>query len=129
MRRNLEESREFYKGDRYASLTGIVIDEVGEGYAKCTLKIEDCHRNGRNSVQGGAIFTLADFCYGVAVDGKCVSLSSEITFLAATKGSYLYAEAKMVKTGRSTVFYTIEVTDDLGKKIAFVTMTGFRVEE
>lgn len=127
MRRNLEETRKYFEGDRFAAHCGIKIEEVGEGYAKCVMKIDDCHRNGLNNVQGGAIFTLADFCFGVANDGTAVSLTSEINYLSASKGTVLFAEAKEKKNGRNISFYEIEVTDDLGKNIAFVTMTGFKL--
>lgn len=128
MARTLESTREKFLKDRFANMLKIQIDEIGEGYAKCSLKIEDMHINGRGGVQGGAIFTLADYCFGVANDGIAVSLTSEISYLAATKGTVLYAEANRLKDGRTTVFYEIKVTDDLGKNIAFVTMTGFKVE-
>lgn len=127
MRRNLEESRVFFGRDRYAALTDIEILEVDEFYAKCRMKIQDKHLNGADHVMGGAIYTLADYCYAVASDSVAVSLSSEINFLASTKGTELIAEAKMIKDGRSTVFYEVRITDDLGKNIAFVTMTGFRI--
>ena len=35
----------------------------------------------------------------------------------------------MVKDGRTTVFYEINVTDDEGRLVAFVTMTGFRIQK
>lgn len=36
---DLEKAREFFKDDRYATeATGIVIEEVEEHYAKCSLK-------------------------------------------------------------------------------------------
>ena len=128
MRRTLEETREYFKRDKYAALTGIEIEAVDEGYAKCILKLDERHENIRGATHGGVIFMLADFCYGVANDGVAVSMTSEINFLASPKGTVLTAEAKVRKNGRNTVFYEITITDDLGKEIAFVTMTGFRVE-
>lgn len=128
MRRNLEESKKFFSGDKFALHTGIEILEVGDFYAKCKVTLQDFHKNCYGHVMGGVIFTLADFTYAVASDSVAVSLTSEINYLASSKGSELIAEAKVVKDGRSTVFYEIEITDDLGKKIAFVTMTGFKVQ-
>ena len=127
MRRDLRETREFFVNDKYAVHSGIVIDEVGEGYARCSMEIKDYHRNARGVVMGGAIFTLADLCYGAACDGQACSMTSEINYLHAAKGNKLIAEAHLIKDGRTTVFYEIRVTDDSGLIIAFVTMTGFRI--
>ena len=124
---NLEETRDLFTKDKYAALNGFTIDEVGPGSAKCSVKLAECHENIRGGVHGGVIFSLADFCYGVANEGVAVSLTSEINYLAASKGSVLTAEARCRKDGRSTVFYDISVTDDLGKDISFITMTGFRI--
>lgn len=129
MRRDLQATREFFIDDRYAVHSGIVIDEVGEGYARCSMEIKDYHRNARGVVMGGAIFTLADLCYGAACDGQACSMTSEINYLHAAKGNKLIAEAHLIKDGRTTVFYEIRVTDDSGLIIAFVTMTGCRIRK
>lgn len=129
MRRDLQATREFFIDDRYAVHSGIVIDEVGEGYARCSMEIKDYHRNARGVVMGGAIFTLADLCYGAACDGQACSMTSEINYLHAAKGNKLIAEAHLIKDGRTTVFYEIRVTDESGLLIAFVTMTGCRIRK
>ena len=129
MRRDLQATREFFIDDRYAVHSGIVIDEVGEGYARCSMEIKDYHRNARGVVMGGAIFTLADLCYGAACDGQACSMTSEINYLHAAKGNKLIAEAHLIKDGRTTVFYEIRVTDESGLLIAFVTMTGRRIRK
>ncbi|MBO4718012.1 MAG: PaaI family thioesterase [Spirochaetales bacterium] len=129
MRRDLQATREFFIDDRYAVHSGIVIDEVGEGYARCSMEIKDYHRNARGVVMGGAIFTLADLCYGAACDGQACSMTSEINYLHAANGNKLIAEAHLIKDGRTTVFYEIRVTDESGLLIAFVTMTGCRIRK
>lgn len=44
--RTLEEVREFFKNDVYASgTTGIEIEDARPGYAKVTLKIDERHIN------------------------------------------------------------------------------------
>ena len=129
MRRNLDETRKFFEDDSFAVHSGIVIDEVGEGYARCSMEIKDYHKNARGVVMGGAIFTLADLCYGAACDGQACSMTSEINYLRAAKGTRLIAEAHQIKDGRTTVFYEIRVTDDAGLLVAFMTMTGFRIKK
>ena len=129
MRKNLEETRQYFLADRFAVHTGITIDEVGDGFARCSMEIKDHHRNAHDTVMGGAVFTLADLCYGAACGGEAVSITSEINFLRPATGTKLTAEAPVVKDGRSTVFYEIKVFDDRSRVVAFATMTGYRVEK
>lgn len=77
---------------------------------------------------GGAIFTLADFAFAVASNWNKplnVSTTSQITFLGTAKGARLVAEARKVKEGRSTCYYLVDVSDDLGNPVAHVTASGF----
>ena len=80
---------------------------------------------------GGAIFTLADFAFAVAAncgEKSVVTLTSQISYLGTAKGSRLIAEAKRVKQGRSTGYYTVSIRDELGAPVAEVTGTGFVVQ-
>lgn len=126
---SLEEVREFFSNDRFATENGAVIDDYGEGYAKCSLKITDRHRNALGALMGGVSFMLVDFVVAVASNWDkpdTVSLNSNITFCGTLKGDTVTAEAKCIKNGRSTTLYSVNVTDNLGNLIAVATMTGFR---
>lgn len=126
-----EETVRLFEKDRFATESGAVIDEVDDHYAKCSLKIEDRHRNAMGAVMGGVYFTLADFALAVAGNWQemgSVSLSSEITYLTAAKGEKLTAEAVCIKNGRKTGYYRIDVRDEYGNLAAAVTATTFRVE-
>ena len=81
-----EETIRLFQNDRFATENGAVIEEVDDHYAKCSLKIEDRHRNAMGAVMGGVYFTLADFALAVASNWQemgNVSLNSEITYLTA----------------------------------------------
>lgn len=125
--------REIFANDLYATKTsGIVIDKAEIGRSLCSMQISDRHLNAAGYVMGGAIFTLADFAFGVAANtGKSitVTLSSNIQFISAAKCNTLYAEAKCVKEGRSVVFYDVNITDDNGKTVATASCSGFRSEK
>ena len=78
---------------------------------------------------GGVHFVLADFTFAVATNWNgmgVVSLSSTINYLGRVKGNKLIAEAQCVKEGRSTLYYRITITDDLGSQVAEVGINGFR---
>ena len=129
---NIEEIRKRFAADKFATeAAGIVIDEVREGYAKCSMELAPIHRNAAGAVMGGAVFTLADFCFAVAANsgeaaqGVAVSLSSSITFLSGAKGNKLIGEAACVKSGKTTCLYTVSIADELGTKVAFASTNGF----
>lgn len=125
-----EETIRLFQNDRFATENGAVIEEVDDHYAKCSLKIEDRHRNAMGAVMGGVYFTLADFALAVASNWQemgNVSLNSEITYLTAAKGDVLTAEAFCVKNGRTTGYYRIDVKDGCGNLAAAVTATTYCV--
>ncbi len=132
--KSLDEIRDFFKNDVYATeTTGIVIEDVAEGYAKVSLKIDARHMNAGGRVMGAVYFTMADFAFAVAnntntTDGPLtVTLSSQINFLSGARGDVLFAEARVVKDGRKTSFYNVEVTDNEGTLIATVSSGGFKM--
>lgn len=125
-----EEANKKFSKDVYAiETTGVVIEDVGENYARCSLKVNESHMNAQGFVMGGAIFTLADFTFAVAANINkvpTVSLSSTINYINAAKGPVLYAEAKCVKDGRNVCFFEVVVKNSSEKVIATISTNGFR---
>ncbi len=129
--RTLEETKAYFEGDRFAVENGAEILEAKDGMALCRMEITSHHRNARGTVMGGAIFTLADFTFAVAAnteEAACVTLTSEIHYLAPATGSYLKAQAEPIKDGRSVCHYRVLVWDDKEKKVAELTVCGFKIE-
>ncbi|MGN0154041.1 MAG: PaaI family thioesterase [Lachnospiraceae bacterium] len=126
--RDLEQAREFFIKDRYAMVTtGIEIEAVDEKYAKCSVKIDDRHRNATGHVMGGVMYTLADFVFAVATnydDVVTVTTVSQISYLGTPKGDVLYGESRLLKDGRRNCFYEISITDNLGNAVAVVSTSG-----
>ncbi|MEE1032106.1 MAG: PaaI family thioesterase [Ruminococcus sp.] len=128
--KTLEEVRTLFKGDRFATENGAVIEEIGHHSASCSLVITDSHRNAMGAVMGGTYFMLADFAFAVAANWEkmgCVSLRSDISFLGTAKGKKLIAKAVCIKDGRTTACYRVDVTDECGNLAATVTATGYHV--
>lgn len=127
--KTLNEVREFFAKDRFATDNGAVIEQIGENSATVSMEIKEHHRNAASIVMGGAIFTLADFAFAVASNHNklgTISLSANITFLKASKGDRLTAKAECVRDGRTTCYYRVTVTDDTGTLIAEVTTSGYK---
>ena len=129
----LDQIRACFSGDRFATETvGVRIDVAEPGRAVCSLPICPAHLNANFVPMGGAIFTLADFAFAVAANGHStrvtVTQQVAITFLAASRGTVLTAEARCLKAGRTTCLYAVDVTDDLGAQVAHLTINGFTTD-
>ena len=124
----LEEARKFFSKDLFATeAAGIVIEDVAENYAKCSMKIKAVHKNAVGQVMGGAIFTLADFTFAVATnDGEKMTVTSvsNINYLGTAKGDTLIAETKLIKDGKRSCVYQIEIKDNLENIVALVVSDG-----
>lgn len=122
-------ARERFYCDNYAVKTsGIKIEKADIGYAECSMEIDDRHYNSDGNVMGGAIFTLADYTFGVAANTdkpQTVSLSSTINFMRGTKGPVLFAKAHCQKSGKTICFYEVTVTDSQENTIAVIQSNGF----
>lgn len=129
--RDINVAREFFGKDVFATkTTGIVIDEVGDDYSKCSLKIEQKHLAANNQIMGGAIFTLADFAFAVAsndVDHFTATSTSNICYISMAKDDTLIAECKAIKNGKRVAFYETEIRDGLGNLVATVTASGIHL--
>jgi len=127
---DIEEAREFFKGDRFAASNGMRIVSLREDGCVCEADIRDDHRNALGGIMGGVIFTLADFAFAVASNNDhrpTVSLDSDIRFLSSSKGSRLTAAAKLIKSGKTTSVFRVDVTDETGKDVALFTGTGYKL--
>lgn len=133
--RTLQEVKDFFQNDVYATgTTGIEIVEARPGYAKVTLDVDARHMNAGGRVMGAVYYTMADFAFAVAnnydmEEGMTVTLTSQINFLDAARGRTLTAEAHVIRDGRNTTFYQVDVTDELGTQIATVSSNGFRIRK
>ena len=127
--KSIEEIREFFAKDAFATNAGGYIEEVGDNYSVCSMPVDERHVNAVGNVMGGVYFTLADFAFAVATNHEnpnVVSLDSTINFLGIAKGKKIYAKAECVKDGRTTCVYVITITDEGGKEVARVTTTGYK---
>ena len=123
-----EEAREFFRNDIFASeVTGIEIVEARGGYAKCSLEVDNKHKNALGYVMGGVLFTMADYAFAVAsnFDGvTTVTQTSQITYLSAVREGVVYAEAECIRSGKRSCFYKVTVSDEKENVIAYLTVTG-----
>lgn len=104
--------REFLGRDRFAKLLGIELLEVSEGRAKSKMELREEHLNGVDIVQGGVIFTLADFTLAAAANSHgrvAVVINASISFVKATQQGVLFAEATESSRNNKTAIYNVTI--------------------
>ncbi len=127
---SLQDAREFFIKDRFASENGMTLEALTENGAVCAMVLTGRHQNAEGGVMGGAILALADFTFAAAsnnVHRPTVAQQVSFSFLNASKGSRLLSTATCIKSGRSSCVYHIDIKDDLGKDIDQAMFTGFKL--
>ena len=128
--KTIEEAREHFRKDHFATENGAVIEELGENWSICSMEIKECHLNAAGGLMGGVTFMLADFAFAVAsnnVHSLTVAQQASINFLNTCKGTRLTAKARCCKDGKNTCVYTVDVMDDKGREIALFAGTGYKL--
>jgi acyl-CoA thioesterase len=117
------------KNDQFAKLLGLELITVDIGYAEVRMEIKEEHLNGLGIVQGGAIFTLADFAFAAAANagGKVsVGINANINYFKPAKGKTLLAKATEISSSRSLGNYNVDIFDeDNAVLVAKFNATGF----
>lgn len=128
--KDIQEARDFFTNDRFATENGMFIDSIGEDFAICSMEISASHLNAAGTVMGGVYFTLADFASAVCTNNIhkiSVAIDSNITFLNAAKEGKLFARAEVLKTGKRTTYCKVDVADENGKLCAVFTGTAAKL--
>jgi acyl-CoA thioesterase len=124
----LSKLTQMLKNDRFASHNDIQLVSVGKGEAKAEMIVSEKHLNGVNIIQGGALFTLADFAFAAASNSHgriAVAANASISFFRAVSTGKLTAIAKEENSGKSLSTYTVDIIDENGVKIAQFSGTAF----
>ncbi|HWR25087.1 MAG TPA: PaaI family thioesterase [Methanosarcina sp.] len=127
--KNMEDVKRFFKKDNFAANSGIELLEVSPGYAKARMKIEEKHLNALRTVQGGALFTLADLAFAAASNAygnAVVAINVNISFVKAETSGTLTAEAKETSISPKIATYSVNITDDDGDLVAIFQGMGYR---
>lgn len=128
--KDTQQAREYFAGDRFAAVNGMRIEALADGESICSMDVGPDHRNAMGGIMGGAIYTLADLAFAVAANQEhspTVALEAKINYLTASKGEHLTARARCVKSGKSTSVFEVTVTDELGKDVALMIVTGYKL--
>jgi len=128
----LESAKRFFKNDKFAERANIELLSLSPGQARAKMTLHPHHLNGYGTVQGGAIFTLADFAFAAASNSHgtvAVAINVSITFMKASKTGALWAEAREMSRNFKLGSYTVEVKDDQGELVALFQGLAYRKAE
>jgi acyl-CoA thioesterase len=122
----------YLKQDRFAAHAGIELVAVSPGYARARMTVQPHHRNAVGIIQGGAIFTLADYAFAAASNSHgtvAVAINANIAFMKALSAGTLVAEAREVSKNFKLGTYTVEVKDEGGDLIALFQGMVYRKQD
>lgn len=103
-----------WRDDRASRGLGMVLEEVGAGRARLSMRVTEAMVNGHGMCHGGFIFTLADSAFAFACNSRgerAVAQAGAITFLRPGRlGDRLTADAVERVSGGRTGLYDVRVT-------------------
>lgn len=129
---DLNALRHHFERDRFAAANGMRLEVIRPGFARTRLEVSDRHLNNVGTVHGGAIFTLADFAFGVAAKSGgrvAVAIHTTLSFTKAVRTGTLVAEATEVSRSERLSVCSVRVTDEQGALVALFQGTAFIKDE
>ncbi|PKM77987.1 MAG: PaaI family thioesterase [Firmicutes bacterium HGW-Firmicutes-15] len=111
----------------YFRLLSMEVCELGMGYSKVEVNLENKHLNPFGGIHGGVYSSLIDtaaywavYC-DVEENAGLVSLDLKVDFLAPIKDSHLIIEGKRIKAGKSICIAEAVIIDNQGRYLAHGT--------
>ena len=123
-----ELTRKMFEKDAYVKLSGIEIVKITDESATVRAKIRAEHLNANGAVQGGMLYTLADFAFAVHANHlhpMTVTQGGHISYIRAAITDEVTATAvERVRSGHNTVSEVV-VRNSVGETVCICTFNGF----
>lgn len=118
------------ESDAMSQWLGIEVLESAPGVCRCRLNVRDDMVNGFGIAHGAITYALADSTLAFAVNAQgrhAVSVTSTIQHLAPVMlGDVIESQAIMRSEGQRVVHVDVEVTNQRGERVAWLTATGYK---
>lgn len=125
---NEELTRKFFEKDAFVKLSGIEIVEITEESATVRARIGAEHLNANGAVQGGMLYTLADFAFAVLsnhLHPMTVTQGGHIHYIRAAVTDEVTATAtERIRAGHNTVS-DVTIFGKDGETVCVCTFNGF----
>lgn len=128
MKNKIKKLEEILKKDRFALNNDIQLVCIEKGEAQAEMLISDKHLNGVDIIQGGALFTLADFAFAAASNSHgriAVAANASISFFKGISSGKLTAYARELNSGNSLGHFSVDIYDQNNNIIAHFTGSAF----
>ncbi len=115
----------------FANRTGIRMINVEKDRSEAELIISEDTMNPYGTVHGGALFTLADMCSGVAArsDGRIyVTEHADISYFRAVSEGKLIAKGSVLHRGRTSCVVDVKIFDSRNSLVCAGTFSFFCVQ-
>src|SRR3954468_17026692 len=126
---DVEFAREYQKRIPFVTHLKILTETLGEGSARLSLPIEPHLTNSLGTVHGGVIMSLLDVALCTAArtlhpeSVGVITINLTTSFIGAGVGPKLYADARVLKDGRSMSFVEGEAKNEDGSLVAKAVAT------
>ena len=118
------------ESDAMSQWLGIEVLESAPGVCRCRLNVRDDMVNGFGIAHGAITYALADSTLAFAVNAQgrhAVSVTSTIQHLAPVMlGDVIESQAIIRSEGQRVVHVDVEVTNQRGERVAWLTATGYK---
>jgi uncharacterized protein (TIGR00369 family) len=126
---SLQFAREYQKRIPFIQHLQIRTESLGKGTARLSVPIEPHLTNSLGTVHGGVIMSLLDVALCTAArtlhpeSVGVITINLSTSFIDAGGGAKLYADARVLKDGRSMSFVEGEAKNEDGALVAKATAT------
>lgn len=118
------------QADALSQWLGIEVVESAPGVCRCRMGVRDDMVNGFGIAHGAITYALADSTLAFAVNAQgrhAVSVTSTIQHLAPVMlEDVIESQAIMRSEGQRVVHVDVEVTNQRGERVAWLTATGYK---
>ena len=120
----VEFAREYQKKIPFLQHLKIQTDELGQGTARLSLPVEREFTNSLGTVHGGVIMSLLDVAVCTAARTLhaesigVITIDMSVSFIGGGIGKRLYADARVLRDGRSMSFVEGEAKNEDGSLVA-----------
>jgi uncharacterized protein (TIGR00369 family) len=120
----VEFAREYQKKIPFLQHLKIQTDELGEGTARLSLPVEPQLTNSLGTAHGGVIMSLLDVAVCTAARTLhpesigVITIDLSVSFIGGATGKRLFADARVLKDGRSMSFVEAEAKNEDNSLVA-----------